>query len=110
MPYDLQDPLGQAQFDLGFEHGAESIEDPVDIDFRSRVSAYQVGFIVGRSYSESVKSAHYRTMAETAGRLGARFGIALEDLLVALNISTEQQQTIRQAYVNVLPGNSNRRS
>lgn len=48
MTLSLQNPLGQAQFDLGFEHGAESIEDPVDIDIRSRVSTYQVGFISNR--------------------------------------------------------------
>ncbi|WP_455279054.1 hypothetical protein [Cupriavidus necator] len=90
---------GHTQFDLGFEHGAEADEDPSDLEFQSRVPAYQLGFIVGRSFSEAVKQANYLAVAATAGRLGARYGVDINDLLQALEVSVHHDQTIRQAYV-----------
>lgn len=91
-------PSGPSLFGLGFEHGAEADDDPSDLDFRSRVQAYQLGFIVGRSFSEAVKQTNPHAAAAIAVRLGARFGVDLEDLLTTLGLSEAHQQDIRQAY------------
>jgi len=85
-------------FDLGFEHGAEAAEDPTDIEFRSRVPEYQVGYIVGRSFSEAVRQVSYQTAISTAGKLGVRFGVSLEDLLKALRLTEADERHIREAY------------
>ncbi|MGF6440206.1 hypothetical protein [Paraburkholderia youngii] len=88
----------QTPFDLGFEHGAEAEEDPTPLEFCSRVPEYQVGFIVGRAYSESIKRANHATAAATAGALGSRFGVDLNELLKAMRLSDEHERVIRQAY------------
>ncbi len=87
-------------FDLGFEHGVEAEEDPSAMEFGSRVHEYQLGFIVGRSFSEAVKLASHAAAAATAGALGSRFGIKVDDLLAAMSLNEEHQQIIRQAYAN----------
>ncbi|MFM0122828.1 hypothetical protein P0D73_28700 [Paraburkholderia sp. RL18-101-BIB-B] len=88
----------QTSFDLGFEHGAEADEDPTPLELCSRVQQYQLGFIVGRSFSEAVKRANHATAAATAGALGSRFGVDLNDLLKTMRLSDEHERTIRQAY------------
>lgn len=91
-------PSGPTQFDLGFAHGADADEDPSDLEFQSRVPAYQVGFIVGRSFCNAVKQGNHHATAFTAAKLGARYGVPLEDILVALGLSEAHQDAICKAY------------
>ncbi|WP_321935418.1 DUF2623 family protein [Paraburkholderia sp. J8-2] len=90
----------QTPFDLGFEHGAEAEEDPSALEFCSRVHEYQLGFIVGRSFSEAVKRASHAAAAATAGALGSRFGVKLDDVLEAMRMTDEHEHIIRQAYAH----------
>lgn len=95
----------QTMFDLGFEHGAESEEDPTPLEFCSRVAEYQLGFVVGRSFSEAVRQANHKAAAATAGALGSRFGVSVNDLLSAMGLTTEQERIVRQSYAET--GTSN---
>ena len=90
----------QTAFDLGFEHGAEAEEDPSALEFCSRVHEYQIGFIVGHAFAQAVKLASHAAAAATAGALGSRFGIKVDDVLDAMRLTDEHQQIIRQAYAN----------
>jgi predicted O-linked N-acetylglucosamine transferase (SPINDLY family) len=98
-----RNPSGNSLFELGFEHGAEAVEDPSVVEFQSRVRAYQLGFLVGRSLAEAVKQASHQAAATTAGQLGARFAIDVEELLMALSLSDAQKQQIRSAYTQSAP-------
>ncbi|WP_321960063.1 hypothetical protein [Paraburkholderia sp. J7] len=77
----------QTLFDLGFAHGTDVDEDPSELEFRSRVREYQLGYIVGRSFGEAVKQASRRAAAVVAGELGWRFGVSLPELMAAMNLS-----------------------
>lgn len=88
----------QTPFDLGFEHGAEAEEEPTPLEFSSRVPEYQLGFIVGRAYSEATRRANHATAAATAGALGSRFGMDLHELLKAMRLNEDHERLIRQAY------------
>jgi hypothetical protein len=90
-------------FDLGFECGTDEEEELSELEFRSRVPEYQLGYIVGRSFSEAVKQASRRAGAVVAGELGRRYGVNLADLLSAMSLSDEQQQIVRLAYANERP-------
>lgn len=85
-------------FDLGFEHGAEADEDPSELEFRSRVPEYQLGYILGRNFNQAVKQASWRAGAVMAEELGRRYGVDLEALLGAMALSEEMQQIVRRAY------------
>lgn len=88
----------QTPFDLGFEHDAEAEEEPSTLEFCSRIHEYQLGFIVGRSFSEAVKHANHAAAAATAGALGHRYGVKLDDLLQAMRLTADDELTIRQSY------------
>ncbi|MCO4861248.1 hypothetical protein MKD38_06165 [Cupriavidus sp. WGlv3] len=91
-------PCGPTQFDLGFAHGADADEAPSDLKFQSRVPAYQVGFIVGRSFCTAVKQGNHHAMVATAARLGSRYGVPPEDILDVLGLSQAHQEAFRKAY------------
>lgn len=90
----LDEPL----FALGFRHGADADEEPPALEFQSRVLAFRLGYVVGRSFAEAVHQANHATVAETAGRLGVRYGVDLNALLNALKFSDAQRDVVRQAY------------
>ncbi|WP_321854646.1 hypothetical protein [Paraburkholderia tropica] len=91
-------PKIESLFDLGFQDGSDADDDPPELHFRSRVFEYQLGFIVGRSFSKAVKQANHRALAETAGRLGTRYRVDEDALLTALGLPETLKNIIRQAY------------
>jgi hypothetical protein len=90
-------------FDLGFEHGADSDEEPSTLELSSRVHEYKLGFILGRSFSASVKHTSHALAAVTAGALGHRYGISVDDVLCAMRLTVAHEQSIRQAYSDADP-------
>ncbi|MGF6635372.1 DUF2623 family protein [Paraburkholderia sp. MM6662-R1] len=88
----------RALLDLGFEQGIEATEDPSELEMTSRVPQYRLGFVLGRSYVTCVQRASRTAAAATAGKLGARFGVKLDDLIEALGLPDELRCLIQDAY------------
>jgi hypothetical protein len=83
---------------FGFSQGAVASEDLPTAEIRTRVPEWRIGYVVGRSYSEAVKEGSIREVAMTAGRLGAQYGVDVDDLLDALNFGDDQREVVRSAY------------
>lgn len=90
--------LRPGPFELGFEHGAEAVEDAPAHEIDSRVVAYRVGYVVGRAYSEAVRQVSLDAGFKLAGQLGARFDIDKTDLISAMQLAVEYQRIVEVEY------------
>ena len=84
---DATQPCLQGTFALGFEHGVEAEEDSSTAEMGTRIIEYKLGYIVGRSFGETVRQANLRVGAGVAGELGAKYGVDRAELVAALRCS-----------------------
>ena len=84
--------------DLGFEDGIEAVNEPSELEMSSRVAAYRLGFVLVRSYAACVQHASRSAVAVTAGKLAARFGVKLDDLVEAMGLPDELRHLIQETY------------
>lgn len=95
--------LEEKLFDLGFAAGTDIDEDLAPVEFCSRVMQWRLGFILGQSYHQAAKAGNLAVYAKTAGRLGALYGVNLDELLDALKFDDGQCEVIRHAYAAISP-------
>jgi hypothetical protein len=84
--------------DLGFEDGIEAVDEPSELQMSSRVADYQLGFVLGRSCVACVQHASRSAAAITAGKLAARYGVNLDDLVEAMGLPDELRRLIQETY------------
>ncbi|APA84058.1 hypothetical protein BJG93_00560 [Paraburkholderia sprentiae WSM5005] len=89
----------RSPFALGFEHGAEAVEDAPLHEIESRVPEYRIGYVIGRTYSEAIRQVSLEAGFKLAGALGARFDIDKADLVSALQVSAGCRRLIEEEYV-----------
>lgn len=90
--------LRTGPFELGFEHGAEAVEDASLLEMVSRVAEYRLGYVTGRCYSHAVRQVSLEAGFRLAGQLGARFDIEKTDLISAMQLSVEYQRIVEAEY------------
>lgn len=101
-------PSRPGPFALGFEHGAEAVEDAPLHEIAARVPEYRRGYVVGRMYSESVRQVSLAAGFKLAGELGVRFGIDKTDLIATMQMSPECERAIDEEYSKALAGSRRR--
>ncbi|MFM0716356.1 hypothetical protein PQQ73_08460 [Paraburkholderia strydomiana] len=90
----------RSPFALGFEHGAEAVEDASVVEMDARVPEYRVGYVVGRCYSEAVRQTSLLAGVVVAGELGAKFGVDKSALVAALRLSHDHELVIDEKYAD----------
>ncbi|SOE45668.1 Protein of unknown function [Burkholderia sp. D7] len=83
---------------LGFSSGAAASTDDSTAEVRSRVPDWRVGYVIARAYSEAIKEGNAGELATTAGRLGAQYGVDVDQLLEALSFGDAQREVVRRAF------------
>jgi len=84
---------------FGFSEGAAASIDLPTAEVRTRVPEWRIGYVLGRGFSEATREGAIGEFAGTAGRLGAQYGIALDELQDALSFGADQREVVRRAYV-----------
>jgi hypothetical protein len=85
-------------FELGFEHGAEAVEEASLLEMVSRVVEYRLGYVTGRCYSHAVREVSLEAGFTLAGQLGVRFDLDIADLLSAMQMSAEHRSIVECEY------------
>ncbi|CAD6552603.1 DUF2623 family protein [Paraburkholderia sabiae] len=84
--------------DVGLQVGLDAAEAPDACEMSRYKEDYVLGFVVGRSISESVQRSSRMAGAAVAGQLGARYALPLDRVLVELEFSRELVGEVRRAY------------
>jgi hypothetical protein len=90
--------IRRTPFDLGFEHGAEAVEDAPVFEIQSRVPEYRIAYVIGRAYGEAVRQVSLAAGYKLAGVLGVRFDIDKHELISAMHLSVDSKRIIDDEY------------
>ncbi|MGB8417608.1 hypothetical protein [Paraburkholderia sp.] len=99
---------GRTPVELGFEHGAEAVEDVPVFEIQSRVPEYRMGYVIGRSYGEAVRQVSLAAGFRLAAELAVRFDIDRDSLVQAMQMSAESIRIIDDEYAHAIGGRASR--
>ncbi|MFM0120315.1 DUF2623 family protein [Paraburkholderia sp. RL18-101-BIB-B] len=87
----------RALVETGFQVGLDADKAPGANEMLRYKHDYVLGFVVGRSISESVQRASREAGAVVAGQLAARYSLPMDRLLAELEFTQELREQVRNA-------------